>query len=337
MMIQTATPAITPPFPAPAQVPVTAPFGVPAGLPLRRPATGPAHARAITFAPSLPRPPQAPLPQHLPVQAGMQAAAAPGVLDGRDTELLVANLDASHKVHHRAHLFTWSQGLLQGLLVHDALVCLSRPPGHGAPQVDSYSTHPGDTRSLATQLAQDIRLAPRLADLWKARHFEPVLIDRRRPDTPAWAGPCSDLERMGPDQIALHGEHDARGEPTCLFVFTRVGGAGYGPRELHLLRLVTPCLQEAWVRVQMSTGAATRRDSGDCPAAPSPAHAAITAREQQILRWIYLGKSNGEIGQILAISPLTVKNHVQKMLHKLDVVNRAQAVGKALEAHLIDP
>ncbi len=63
----------------------------------------------------------------------------------------------------------------------------------------------------------------------------------------------------------------------------------------------------------------------------------LTSREQEILGWIYLGKSNFEIGTILSISPLTVKNHVHKILRKLNVVNRAQAVGKALERRLIEP
>ena len=56
----------------------------------------------------------------------------------------------------------------------------------------------------------------------------------------------------------------------------------------------------------------------------------LTRREHEILGWIYHGKTNIEIGMILRISPLTVKNHVQKILRKLNVVNRTQAVGKAL-------
>jgi len=63
----------------------------------------------------------------------------------------------------------------------------------------------------------------------------------------------------------------------------------------------------------------------------------LTERERGILRWVYLGKSNGEIGAILNISSLTVKNHMQKILRKLNVVNRAQAVGKALDARIIRP
>jgi DNA-binding CsgD family transcriptional regulator len=69
---------------------------------------------------------------------------------------------------------------------------------------------------------------------------------------------------------------------------------------------------------------------------PKPARTStITTREREILKWIYLGKSNFEIGAILNISPLTVKNHVQKILRKLNVVNRAQAVGKALELRIL--
>ena len=59
-------------------------------------------------------------------------------------------------------------------------------------------------------------------------------------------------------------------------------------------------------------------------------------RELEILKWIYLGKSNFEIGAILKISPLTVKNHVQKILRKLDVLNRTQAVGKALALRVLN-
>ena len=62
----------------------------------------------------------------------------------------------------------------------------------------------------------------------------------------------------------------------------------------------------------------------------------MTGREIEILGWVQEGKSNQEIGVILNLSPLTVKNHVQKILRKLDVRNRAQAVSKATAMRLID-
>lgn len=62
----------------------------------------------------------------------------------------------------------------------------------------------------------------------------------------------------------------------------------------------------------------------------------MTEREIEILGWVQEGKSNQDIGEILKISPLTVKNHVQKVLRKLNVRNRAQAVSKATAMRLID-
>jgi DNA-binding CsgD family transcriptional regulator len=60
----------------------------------------------------------------------------------------------------------------------------------------------------------------------------------------------------------------------------------------------------------------------------------LTAREVEILTWVEQGKTNGEIAQILSISHLTVKNHVQKILRKLDVHSRAQAVAKMINLNL---
>jgi len=90
-----------------------------------------------------------------------------------------------------------------------------------------------------------------------------------------------------------------------------------------------PFLHQAWVRTQID-----RPLEG--AAAVHPAGAGVlTSREQEVLKWVHLGKSNIEIGTILEISPLTVKNHVQKILRKLNVQNRTQAVGKAMALRIL--
>ena len=48
----------------------------------------------------------------------------------------------------------------------------------------------------------------------------------------------------------------------------------------------------------------------------------------EIMEWVRMGKTNHEIGMILDISAFTVKNHMQRIFKKLDVMNRAQAVSK---------
>jgi DNA-binding NarL/FixJ family response regulator len=62
----------------------------------------------------------------------------------------------------------------------------------------------------------------------------------------------------------------------------------------------------------------------------------VTDREVEILRLVQQGKSNHEIGAALGISPLTVKNHVQKIYRKLSVQNRAHAVSRGISLRLLD-
>ena len=54
----------------------------------------------------------------------------------------------------------------------------------------------------------------------------------------------------------------------------------------------------------------------------------LSNREHEILHWVTSGKTNLEIGMILEISPNTVKNHLKKIFHKLEVTCRAQAAAK---------
>jgi transcriptional regulator EpsA len=58
----------------------------------------------------------------------------------------------------------------------------------------------------------------------------------------------------------------------------------------------------------------------------------ISVRETEIMDWVKQGKTNMEIGMILNISAFTVKNHLQRIFKKLDVLNRAQAVSKYTQA-----
>jgi DNA-binding CsgD family transcriptional regulator len=99
-----------------------------------------------------------------------------------------------------------------------------------------------------------------------------------------------------------------------------------------LVQLLAPSMHAAWVRTQLQ-----RRAEGNGAGERPGGGSILTVRELDILKWIYLGKSNYEIGAILKISPLTVKNHVQKILRKLNVVNRTQAIGKSLELRLLNP
>jgi DNA-binding NarL/FixJ family response regulator len=80
-----------------------------------------------------------------------------------------------------------------------------------------------------------------------------------------------------------------------------------------------------------------RHVSGGDAALAARVDRALSPREQEIFRMLARGWSNAELAERLFLSPATVKTHVQRILAKLDLRDRLQAVILAYEAGIVRP
>jgi DNA-binding NarL/FixJ family response regulator len=77
--------------------------------------------------------------------------------------------------------------------------------------------------------------------------------------------------------------------------------------------------------------------SGGAPVRDSAVLDVLTDREREVLVLIAKGLSNTEIAETLFLSEATVKTHVGRILSKLDLRDRVQAVVLAYETGLTRP
>ena len=249
-------------------------------------------------------------------------------------------ISESLRLSQRSHLFNWLQGGFQFLIPHEVMIF-----GIKSGDSDEYryeyfsSSRYFDDNRFSDVLKASVGVVTRAEILWQNTRL-PIIISNQTPATFLTAAAIKDSKKYTTMHVLneelvqtdllsgiAHGFGDSQNHVSSFVVFARLAKP---PKEIHaqLLELVMPHLHCALLRIANSRPMVST-------SAASQISKKITEREIEILQWVHMGKTNWEISSILDISPLTVKNHVQNILRKLDVQNRGQAAVKAAKLGLV--
>jgi PAS domain S-box-containing protein len=94
-------------------------------------------------------------------------------------------------------------------------------------------------------------------------------------------------------------------------------------------------IEQVTLQFLAQLGTLTERQVEDLISPVPPPHSTLTKQERQVLQLIALGRNSKEIALELNISTATARNHTQRVLQKLGVHSRTEAVHRASREHLI--
>lgn len=255
-------------------------------------------------------------------------------LSSAHVEAIVRAVETAMEVRRRYQFFVWSQSNLQALLPHHLAVCGAYIRQRRELQFEAFNSLRLPAELLDSLTDARGALMQQLQGHWIDQGCRPLAVRTESLGGQSLASMQKALLEAGYVELMVHGVSRPQ-RPTeieSFFILASVGRIA-GQAQRTLLALLMPHLHSTWLRVQ-----AVERELNDPrrqPLRTQGTAAGITERERQILTWLREGMSNQQIGEVLGISALTVKNHVQKILRKLNAANRAQAVARAMSMNLL--
>jgi len=255
----------------------------------------------------------------------LQHAAALGVDVGALMKIIVRLSDV-HDVHDCDTFCALLNSDVKAVLRHDAMIC-----GKGFASADGSYMHHMLQHNYPSEYFDALATPDGKADSplirrWNATK-EPVMFQLGRDDDKYPGKWVSVFKKHGFRNTVAHGVFDVHSAFVTYFIFSNIAGE-VGEREIFLMKLLIPHLHFALMRVM-----ALQQEYGH-PAGLS--QDPISEQQKEILYWMYQGKTNWEIAQILSMTENNVKYGIELILAKLGVRNRTQAVFKALLLGLLN-
>lgn len=165
-----------------------------------------------------------------------------------------------------------------------------------------------------------------------------VLMDIRMPRMDGLTAARRVLELLHPPRVLMLTTFD---EDENVYEALRLGTSGFllkaAPPEQLLEAIRTVQAGKALIDPAVTVRVIEAFSRQPATRPPPPELAELTPRELEVLRLLARGLSNSEIARELVVSEATVKTHVNRLLMKLGLRDRTQAVVLAYEAGVVRP
>lgn len=215
--------------------------------------------------------------------------------------------------------------------------------GEGAPtRVLMVDDHKLFAQALAAVLQQDpelqvLALASSLAEALEHLRSEPadvILLDYRLPDSNG-VDATGAIKQLAPlaSVVMVTAVEDER----VLLSALEAGCAGFVTKTADLVDVRDAVRRAASGEATITPTLLTRLLGRMAQQRSGAVGGDLTVRENEVLRMIGAGMTNGEIAERLFLSVNTVRNHVQSVLSKLGAHSKLEAAAIAVREGLIDP
>jgi len=232
---------------------------------------------------------------------------------------------------HREFL-KWAQGALQEYLPHDLMIAAWGDFSLGIIYYDVISPIPG-ARSDIMHEKEMVAFLKRLYSYWISKDRSPFQLSSER-----GVIRCRDIQdaklkasMKNMKTALLHAIKDVRGGSDSFYVLLSASPDTVSDRN-KTFHYLLPFIDATLRQIEHMPDSAPDEEMNETVKIESALNLEsvlkLSDRESEIMGWVCSGKTNIEIGQILDISSFTVKNHLQRIFKKLDVVSRSQAVAK---------
>lgn len=248
------------------------------------------------------------------------------VYDNEERDRLLKLIHESLSIKSHLQFFVWLQVSVREFLSHDILIAAWGNFATGELEFDISSAMPGVRTGKCSQRPDLVPLLQFAHRKWLQLDCKPFSINMAlKGDVPSYFHSTPAMRIDTARALTIHGMTDRRGQNDCLYVFIDYQNAP-SPASHHACKLVLPHIDAALRRID--TLPRLQNEKVMPEASPCLGQFELSGREEEIMEWVCIGKTNPEISFILGISVNTVKNHLKRIFEKLDVSSRAQAVAK---------